>query len=138
MQTVVVVFDEAQLLPIEFLHPILGTSTTDDTLSNQFGVCTATQPSFEKSSKFPSFPGFEKGLVREIIQGFPSLFHNMKRVNIELCDPNTPTSWEELAARLVTYDKVLCIVSDRKSCRELPCIDALRNNTSIGSHVSST
>ena len=116
----VVIFDEAQLLPVEFLHPILESIEQLAThYRTSLVFCTATQPSFEKSSQFPSFPGFEKGLIREIIKDVPSLFRILKRVNIELCDPNTPISWEELAARLVTYDKVLCIVSDRKSCREL-------------------
>ena len=34
-------------------------------------------------------------------------------------DLNTPISWGELAEDLLTHDRVLCIVSDRKSCREL-------------------
>jgi CRISPR-associated endonuclease/helicase Cas3 len=34
-------------------------------------------------------------------------------------DLNTVSSWDEIAEKLSTYEQVLCIVSDRKSCREL-------------------
>lgn len=116
----VVVFDEAQLLPVELLHPVLGSIEQLAThYRTSLVFCTATQPSFEKSSIFPSFPGFEKGSVREIVKDVSSLFRILKRVDIELCDPKIQISWEDLATRLVTFDKVLCIVSDRKSCREL-------------------
>jgi len=116
----VVIFDEAQLLPVEFLHPILESIVQLVThYQTSLVFCTATQPSFEKNSAFPSFPGFEKGLIREIIKDVPALYHTLQRVEIELCDPKIPIPWADLAARLMTYEKVLCIVSDRKSCREL-------------------
>ena len=44
----------------------------------------------------------------------------MKRVEIQLPeDFRTASTWEEIADELKEYDQVLCIVSDRKSCREL-------------------
>ena len=116
----VVIFDEAQLLPAEYLHPILESFkqlVTHYKASLLF--CTATQPAFDKNPQFPSFPGFEKGLVREIIRDVPALYKGLVRVEIEPCDPKTIVTWNELAATLASYDKVLCIVSDRKSCREL-------------------
>lgn len=116
----VVIFDEAQLLPVEFLHPILKSI---EELTKHYNTsmlfCTATQPAFEKSSAFPGFPGFIQGQIREIIGDIPTLYKELRRVRIEPCDPKVPISWEMLAEQLVAHERVLCIVSDRKSCREL-------------------
>lgn len=117
----VVILDEAQLVPAEYLAPILATM---ELLCKHYKVsiviCTATQPAFEKREDFPSFPGFPKGSVREIIQNVPTLYSGLKRVEVEVpADYETPRSWEELAEEIQNADQVLCIVSDRKSCREL-------------------
>lgn len=117
----IVIFDEAQLIPSEHLKPILETL---DALVSKFHVsvlfCTATQPAFEKQKEFPLFPGLNHGSVREIIQNAPLLFSSMKRVAIEIPeDLSTPLAWENLADTLKKEAQVLCIVSDRSSCREL-------------------
>jgi len=117
----IVIFDEAQLIPSEHLKPILETL---DALVTKFNVsvvfCTATQPAFEKQKEFPSFPGLSNGCVREIIQNVPMLFSSMKRAAIEIPeDISTPLAWENLADTLKKEAQVLCIVSDRRSCRDL-------------------
>ena len=117
----VVIFDEAQLLPPDFLESILETVRL---LANHYGVsfvmCTATQPVFEKRTAFPGFPGLPEGSVREIVQDVPSLYKNLQRVDYEFPDKDAPPlEWDALAAELVASDQVLCVVSDRKSCREL-------------------
>ncbi len=117
----IVIFDEAQLVPPEHLKPLLETL---DALIAKFGVsavfCTATQPVFEKQANFHSFPGLRNGKVREIIQDVPSVFAAMKRVALEIPeDLSTPLPWEKLAEDLKKETQVLCIVSDRTSCREL-------------------
>ncbi|MBN1648519.1 MAG: CRISPR-associated endonuclease Cas3'' [Spirochaetales bacterium] len=117
----VVVLDEAQLLSVEFLAPILRTM---ELLVNHYRVtfiiCTATQPAIEQRDDSPKFPGIKKGSIREIIQNVPALYHSLKRVNVEIPnDLKTTCSWEELADNLTTHNCVLCIVSDRKSCRTL-------------------
>ncbi|AEV30963.1 putative helicase [Sphaerochaeta pleomorpha str. Grapes] len=116
----VVIFDEVQLLPIEYLKPILESL---ELICSHYKTttlfCTATQPAFEKQDDFPQFPGFAKGKVREIIQDVPFLYKALRRVELQSVDINTIRSFESIAFELTTYERVLCIVSDRKSCREL-------------------
>lgn len=116
----VVIFDEAQMFPPEYLKPILqGLQVLEEQYHATLLFCTATQPVFEKQDKFPTFPGFAKGSVREIVQDVPDLYAKLRRVEVEIRDSGNVTSWEQLANELSGIDTVLCIVSDRKSCREL-------------------
>ncbi len=116
----VVILDEAQLVPVEFLEPILATIQL---LSEHYGVtfviCTATQPAFEAREDFPGFPGFPKESVREIIRDVPRLYNDLRRVDVQPVDTKTTRTWEEIAGELKKYNRVLCVVSDRNSCREL-------------------
>jgi CRISPR-associated endonuclease/helicase Cas3 len=49
-----------------------------------------------------------------------ALYRSLKRCHVQLpADLHMPSSWEEIAEQLQNYDQVLCVVSDRKSCREL-------------------
>lgn len=117
----VVVLDEAQLVPVEYLEPILATmKLLCEHYKVSFVMCTATQPAFEEQDDFPSFPGFSKGRVREIIRDVPSLYRGLKRVEVETpADYKIPKTWEEIANEMRGADQVLCVVSDRRSCREL-------------------
>lgn len=116
----VVIFDEAQMFSAEYLKPILQSLNV---LNEQYKAtllfCTATQPVFEKQDAFSAFPGFEKGSMREIIQDVPQLYSKLRRVDVEILDAKKNESWEQLASELTSFETVLCIVSDRKSCREL-------------------
>lgn len=115
----VIIFDEAQLIPPEFLHPILESLQQLVMHYHTSAVfCTATQPAFERSDTFPKFPGLEVGSIREIISDVPLLYNALQRVNFE-ASTSEMASWEELATQLMAHEQVLCIVSDRKSCREL-------------------
>ncbi|GHV72798.1 CRISPR-associated helicase Cas3 [Spirochaetia bacterium] len=117
----VIILDEAQLVPIDFLSPILeAMRLLTEHYRVSFVICTATQPVFEEQKNFPKFPGLPKGSVREIIQDVPDLYKNLNRVEVILPKENSdPVEWHDLAADLSGIDQVLCIVSDRKSCREL-------------------
>jgi len=113
----VVVLDEAQLLPPEFLAPILH--VMQDLASPgyrvSFVLSTATQPAF---SPRPKFPGLKE--VRELMDDPEQLYVNLKRVNAELpADFNAQRTWESIADEIQQYDSVLCIVNSRKDCREL-------------------
>lgn len=112
----VVVLDEAQLLPPEFLDPVLH--TIQDLASNykvSFVLSTATQPAFAPRPKFPGLNG-----VRELMNDPDGLYEGLKRVEVELpANLNAPRSWESVAEELQQYDSVLCIVNSRKDCREL-------------------
>lgn len=112
----VVVLDEAQLLPPEFLAPILH--VMQDLSRNykvSFVLSTATQPAF---SPRPKFAGINE--VRELMDNPGALYADLKRVETELPkDFNASQTWESVAEKLQEYDSVLCIVNSRKDCREL-------------------
>jgi len=117
----VIILDEAQLIPTDYLEPILESMhLLTEHYKVTFVICTATQPVFEKQKEFPHFPGLPEGSVKEIIQDVFGLYKNLERVKVELpSDVSVPVEWKNLAEELSGYDQVLCVVSDRKSCREL-------------------
>lgn len=117
----VVILDEAQMVPAALLEPILETMRLLVAHYRvSFVICTATQPVFEKQKHFPQFPGLPEGSIREIIQDVPGLYSALERVTIEFPkEKASAVAWQDLAGELAGYDQVLCIVSDRKSCREL-------------------
>jgi len=114
----VVVLDEAQLVPVEYLMPILETmELLTSHYHVSFVISTATQPAFESHG---SFKGLPAGRVHEIISDVPNLYKTLKRVIVECPDDyQKPVSWEDLAREVSAENRVLCVVSDRKSCREL-------------------
>lgn len=103
----VVVLDEVQLLPPEYLEPI---RTSLGVLARDFGVtallCTATQPAL-------------LGGVREVVADPEQLSRRLERVRVEWPRSESPETWESLAARLSSHDKVLCVVNRRDDAREL-------------------
>jgi CRISPR-associated endonuclease/helicase Cas3 len=112
----VVVLDEAQLLPPEFLAPILHVMQD---LANgykvSFVLSTATQPAF---SPCPKFTGLKNAC--ELMDDPERLYADLKRVEAELPnDFSSPRTWESIAGELQQYESVLCIVNSRKDCREL-------------------
>jgi CRISPR-associated endonuclease/helicase Cas3 len=118
----VIVLDEAQQLPPEFLQPILDVLNL---LVKHYGVtvvlCTATQPALSSTDYFDASQNL-RGLenVREIIDDPDSLYAQLKRVTVELPnDWQTPTEWPAVAAALAAEDCVLAIVNTRKAAREL-------------------
>jgi CRISPR-associated endonuclease/helicase Cas3 len=116
----VVVLDEAQTLPPEFLFPILDVMRD---LQASYGVsfllCTATQPALEERGGFDwHFRGLTG--VREIVDDPDSLHRTLKRVELEVpADLRTPVTWKELASELAQEHAVLCIVNRRDDARDL-------------------
>ena len=118
----VIVLDEAQQLPPEFLQPILDALKL---LVAHYGVtvvfCTATQPALTKTEYFDKSKGLD-GIanVREIIDDPDDLYRQLDRVQVELpADWSTPTAWADLAERVAQEDCVLVIVGTRKAAREM-------------------
>ncbi|MFO1350396.1 MAG: CRISPR-associated endonuclease Cas3'' [Gammaproteobacteria bacterium] len=116
----VVILDEAQLLPPDFLNPILHVI---DQLRTHYGVsfvfCTATQPALEpqKTSDW-EFKGLQG--IREIVEDQQRLHFALKRVEMSVPDDlQEGTHWHALATELQRHDTVLCIVDRRDDCREL-------------------
>jgi CRISPR-associated endonuclease/helicase Cas3 len=119
----VIILDEAQLVPVEYLTPILETlQLLVEHYHVSLVISTATQPAFgERLVDGKPFKGLKN--VTEIMGDqtqVQKLYQALKRVQVKIPeDLHSPASWEEVAAELKQYDQVLCIVSDRKSCREL-------------------
>lgn len=114
----VVVLDEAQLLPPEFLNPILHILRE---LQKNYGVTlllsTATQPAFgpQPSFGFAGLPG-----ATEIMEDPAALHNQLKRVEITIPkNLNEIRDWNDLAAELGQYPSVLCVVNRRDDCRIL-------------------
>jgi CRISPR-associated endonuclease/helicase Cas3 len=116
----VVVLDETQLLPPEYLQPILDAISL---LASHYGVTfvlsTATQPALASTRWFG---GGIRGLegVKEIVANPGALYSALRRVDVTLPDDfHRPQSWPEIAAALRDHVSVLCVVNSRKDCREL-------------------
>lgn len=116
----VIILDEAQMLPSEYLRPILSVLRG---LVEHFGVtvvmCTATQPAL--SGKIGSGTATFQGLppALEIIKQddlSPDIF---KRYDVVLPDMTRRIEWTELADGLSKYPQVLCIVNTRRDCQDL-------------------
>lgn len=116
----VVILDEAQLLPADFLKPVLAIIRE---LQMNYGVTfvlsTATQPALgpHKSMDF-DFSGLPG--LREIIPASLNLHGRLQRTEVEVVDKlDTPLAWDDLAVRLTEYESVLCIVNRRDDARIL-------------------
>ncbi|MBI3479780.1 MAG: CRISPR-associated helicase Cas3' [Nitrosomonadales bacterium] len=117
----VVVLDEAQLLPPEFLQPIADVMNQ---LASHYGVTfvlsTATQPALGSFQLFGGKPFRGLDNVREIMDDPDALYQKLKRVEVSVPeDLLTPRDWESIAAQLLQHPSVLCIVSRRDDAREL-------------------
>lgn len=105
----VVILDEAQLIPPELLQPCVHAI---EELTQNYGVTvllsTATQPVLEGLKAI------------EIVDDPDDLYKRLKRTDISFSENlNESVSWADLAARLVQYEQVLCVVNSRKDCYDL-------------------
>jgi CRISPR-associated endonuclease/helicase Cas3 len=118
----IVILDEAQLVPVEYLSPILETmQLLVDHYHVSLVISTATQPAFGNQN----FENKKFGLkqVTEIMGNageVKNLYDSLKRVHVQLPEKmHDISTWDEIADALKQHEQVLCIVSDRRSCREL-------------------
>ncbi len=118
----IIVLDEAQQLPPEFLQPILDVLNL---LVKHYRVtvvlCTATQPALNSTNYFDKSKDL-RGLqgVRELMDDPDGLFKELDRVKVELPpDLKVTTPWADIAAQIEQEDCVLAIVGTRKAAREL-------------------
>jgi CRISPR-associated endonuclease/helicase Cas3 len=116
----VLVLDEAQLLPPQFLNPI--TSILSE-LVRGYGVSvvlsTATQPALgPRLTSGRPFRGIEG--VRELMDAPETLWPALDRVTITWpADLDERYTWEDVATKLVVERQVLCVVNTRADCRRL-------------------
>ncbi|NLT35921.1 MAG: CRISPR-associated endonuclease Cas3'' [Gaiellales bacterium] len=109
----VIVLDEAQKLPVEYLHPcLLALRELSANYRSSVVLCTATQPAVARRE------GFAIGLegVREIVPDPPGLYAALKRVEVR--DLGSVTD-EELAERILQEPQSLSIVNTRGHARLL-------------------
>lgn len=119
----VVVLDEAQLTPAQFLQPILailGELTAHYRVS--LVVCTATQPAWEPIQtmdlRFAGLPS-----AGELAPDPAGLHQRLKRVRVELPpDLDTAMPWEEIAQSLQGEPSALCIVNTRRQAQTLAAL----------------
>ncbi len=134
----VIVLDEAQLLPPEFLQPILDALNV---LVTHFGVtlllCTATQPTLGNSERFDPRQRL-RGLppATPLIDDETALFTALSRVEIEWpADLQTPLSTEALVSRLAEHECVLVIVNTRRDAADIvTALDAATGESTL--HLS--
>jgi CRISPR-associated endonuclease/helicase Cas3 len=109
----VVILDEAQCLPVDYLQPCLD--TLRELAANYHTtvvLCTATQPAIHRSESFPI--GLEN--VREIMPDPLQLFKDLKRVEIINRDALTDSA---LANEMASLTQCLAIVNTRRHARSL-------------------
>jgi CRISPR-associated endonuclease/helicase Cas3 len=122
----VIVLDEAQLLPAQFLAPVIRALQL---LVKHYGVtvvlCTATQPNLRSRTKpvthKPSFTGIDN--AHEIVGDqtrLNALFANLSRVHYLGLDTLTvQRSWDDIAQALSSEAAVLAIVNTRGDALQL-------------------
>lgn len=116
----VIILDEVQTLPTDFLQPIVDSLQTYHKI---FGVSvlltTASQPILSgvikgcnPRAQFTAIDG-----IREIIPDEFCLHDKLRRV--DLCMDNTSRTYDDIAAQLTQHDRVLCIVNTRRDAKEI-------------------
>lgn len=120
----IIILDESQMLPPEFLQPIL---TILEGLVDDYGVSvmfsTATQPTITGrigGKGQHAFDGVSSKSVREVVHNIDNLVSDLKRVAIHLPQNISETvDWSVIAEELQLHEQVLCVVNTRNQCREL-------------------
>lgn len=106
----VIVFDEAQMLPLNYLKPCV--QAIAELVANykvSAVLCTATQPALE-----PYFPPDMP--ISEIVPNASELYEDFKRVTIQI---DGSTDEDTLAQELSERRQVLCIVNSRRKAARL-------------------
>ncbi len=110
----VVIFDEVQALPTEFLLPIIeAIRELADNYHTTVVLCTATQPALGRR---PDFPGLDIKPDHKIIREPQRLYEQLKRVeyfNIGELSRN------QLVERIAEHPQALCVVNTREDAKEI-------------------
>jgi CRISPR-associated endonuclease/helicase Cas3 len=114
----VIVLDEAQLLPPDFLDPIVDVLAL---LTRHYGVsvvlCTATQPALDGEGNGYGFKGLPS---QKIIADPNALYQVLERVTVHLPpDLKAQQSWDDIAQQVAAESCALAIVNTKKSAYEL-------------------
>ncbi|MDD6210323.1 MAG: CRISPR-associated helicase Cas3' [Bacteroidales bacterium] len=117
----IIILDEVQALPAEFLKPILHVLSE---LVGSYGVSvlftTATQPAFKDTiggTGLHAFQGIDSSAITEIVDDTEKLSQSLRRTEIKILDG--VYSYGQIAERLKEHRQVLCVVNSRRACREI-------------------
>lgn len=104
----VIIFDEAQMMPLDFLEPCLKAL---EELVQQYGcsavLCSATQPELRQYMTLQP---------EEIMENIPELYRFFKRVTYQFDGEKT---YDEIAAEIKGHGQALCIASTKKEALEI-------------------
>ena len=117
----VIVLDEAQLLPVPHLQPVVDVLRL---LVKDYGVtlvlCTATQPTLESRNGFDQarqLRGFAANEIREIVDDVAGLYGALERVRSIYRPTSESPNWEQLAP---PNRRARCRARRRRSPRRCP------------------
>ena len=116
----VVVLDEAQLLPPEFLQPILDVMNLLVRHYNvTFVLSTATQPALGTLRTFQrKIRGLDQ--VHEIIDDPDALYRDLERVTVSMPqDLHQAQDWDDIVQQIQQHPCALVVVNSRADAREL-------------------
>jgi len=109
----VILFDEVQTLPASLAIPTLGAlAHLSKRYQSTVVFSTATQPAFQSLAADVKAQCGHCWTPVEIAQ--TSLFHKIKRTEIEWPDLNTSTTWQDIAKQMTRHQQALCIVNLKK------------------------
>ena len=109
----VIILDEAQMLPLNLLLPIMqAIKELAQNYRSSVVMCTATQPAVQAENGF--YRGFEN--VREIAPKPTALFDKLRRTTVQHIGTQTDA---DLLAKLTEHPQMLVIVNNRRHARSL-------------------
>ena len=109
----VIILDEAQMLPLNLLLPIIqAIKELAQNYRSSVVMCTATQPAVQAENGF--YRGFEN--VREIAPKPTALFDKLRRTTVQHIGTQTDA---DLFAKLGEHPQMLVIVNNRRHARSL-------------------
>ena len=109
----VIILDEAQMLPLNLLLPIMqAIKELAQNYRCSVVMCTATQPAVQAENGF--YRGFEN--VREIAPKPTALFDKLRRTTVQHIGTQTDA---DLLAKLTEHPQMLVIVNNRRHARSL-------------------
>ncbi len=120
----VVIIDEVQMLPTDYLKPILHSiKGLTDYFKVSMVLCSATQPAitseiFEKQNG-ECYAILEKEKCREIMVSPTPKELTIQLQRVRVIQLGGFSEWTRVAEELMKHEKVLCVVNTRKNCREL-------------------
>lgn len=116
----VIILDEAQMLPLDFMQPIVDVlKSLQRSFSVSVMLTTASQPAIAGvKSHAPSTPGAVLdgiGTVHEVMPDPEGLSLSLRRAEIKMMDGLC--SYNDIAGMMCKSDRALCIVNTRKSAK---------------------